>query len=118
MFASNQDSKGVRKDTVRNAEQSGESVWNMATWDLREAVDISAQELPPEIDEFGLAGFKKAASRFVKAMHVKPSPIQFECKYRLQRERHGPHAQERGGSSGCHREGIWPYGRLTVARGV
>lgn len=81
MFASNQDSKGVRKDTVRNAEQTGEFVWNMATWDLREAVNISAQELPPEVDEFELAGLEKAPSRLVKAMRVKRSPIQFECKY-------------------------------------
>lgn len=81
MFASNQDSKGARKDTVRNAEQSGEFVWNMATWDLRDAVNISAQELPPEVDEFELAGLEKAPSRLVKAMRVKRSPIQFECKY-------------------------------------
>jgi flavin reductase (DIM6/NTAB) family NADH-FMN oxidoreductase RutF len=81
MFASNQDSKGVRKDTVRNAEQTGEFVWNMATWDLRDAVNISAQELPPEVDEFELAGLEKAPSRLVKAMRVKRSPIQFECKY-------------------------------------
>jgi flavin reductase (DIM6/NTAB) family NADH-FMN oxidoreductase RutF len=81
MFASNQDSKGNRKDTVRNAEESGEFVWNMATWDLREAVNISAQELPLEVDEFELAGLEKAPSRLVKAMRVKRSPIQFECKY-------------------------------------
>jgi len=81
MFASNQDSKGNRKDTVRNAEESGEFVWNMATWDLREAVNISAQELPLDVDEFELAGLEKAPSRLVKAMRVKRSPIQFECKY-------------------------------------
>lgn len=77
MFASNQDSRGGRKDTVRNAEQLGEFVWNMATWDLREAVNISAQELPPEVDEFELAGLEKAPSRLVKPMRVKRSPIQF-----------------------------------------
>ncbi|WPH17605.1 flavin reductase family protein [Variovorax paradoxus] len=81
MFASNQDSKGNRKDTVRNAEESGEFVWNMAAWDLREAVNISAQELPLDVDEFELAGLEKAPSRLVKAMRVKRSPIQFECKY-------------------------------------
>lgn len=53
----------------------------MATWDLREAVNISAEELPPEIDEFELAGLEKVPSRLVKAMRVKRSPIQFECKY-------------------------------------
>jgi len=81
MFAANQDSKGVRKDSVRNAEQTGEFVWNMATWDLRDAVNISAQELPPEVDEFELAGLEKIPSRLVKPMRVKGSPIQFECVY-------------------------------------
>lgn len=81
MFAANQDSKGVRKDSVRNAEETGEFVWNMATWDLRDAVNITAQELPPEVDEFELAGLEKVASTRVKPMRVKRSPIQFECTY-------------------------------------
>jgi hypothetical protein len=53
----------------------------MATWDLREAVNASAQELPPEVDEFELAGLEKAPSRRVKPMRVARSPIQFECVY-------------------------------------
>ena len=81
MFAANQDSKGLRKDTVRNAEQTGEFVWNMATWDLREAVNASAQELEHEIDEFEVAGLEKLPSSLVKPMRVKGSPIQFECRY-------------------------------------
>ncbi len=81
MFAANQDSRGQRKDSVRNAEQTGEFVWNMATWELREEVNISAQELGPYVDEFELAGLEKAPSRIVKPMRVKRSPIQFECVY-------------------------------------
>ncbi len=81
MFAANQDSKGDRKDSVRNAEQTGEFVWNMATWDLREAVNITAQELPRDVDEFKLAGLESVASRLVKPLRVKQSPIQFECVY-------------------------------------
>lgn len=81
MFAANQDSKGVRKDSVRNAEDTGEFVWNMATWDLREAVNISAQELPHDVDEFERAGLQKLPSRLVKPMRVMGSPIQFECAY-------------------------------------
>lgn len=81
MFAANQDSKGVRKDSVRNAEQTGEFVWNMATWDLRDAMNISAQELPINVDEFELAGLEKLPSSIVKPMRVKGSPIQFECQY-------------------------------------
>jgi flavin reductase (DIM6/NTAB) family NADH-FMN oxidoreductase RutF len=81
MFAANQNSSGGRKDSVRNAEQAGEFVWNMATWDLREAVNASAQELPSEVDEFELAGLDKAPSRLVRPMRVARSPIQFECVY-------------------------------------
>lgn len=47
MFAANQYPDGRRKDTVLNAEQTGWFVWNMATYDLREAVNISAMALPP-----------------------------------------------------------------------
>ena len=45
MFAANQLSSGKRKDTVINAEKTGWFVWNMATYDLREAVNISSMEL-------------------------------------------------------------------------
>lgn len=81
MFAANQKSNGERKDSVRNAEASGEFVWNMATWAQREAVNISAQELPAGVDEFELAGLEREPSRLVKPMRVRGSPIQFECAY-------------------------------------
>jgi len=81
MFAANQNSLGRRKDTVVNTEQTGEFVYNMATWDLREAVNRSAQEAPPEVDEFDLAGMTKAPSVRVKPCRVAESPVQFECCY-------------------------------------
>src|SRR5262245_12122174 len=42
MFSANQTTDGRRKDSVVNAEETGVFVWNMATWDLRNAVNISA----------------------------------------------------------------------------
>ena len=81
MFATNQTTTGARKDSANNAERTGEFVWNMATYALREAVNLSAQEVGPEIDEFALAGVTKAASRLVKPPRVAESPIQFECAY-------------------------------------
>jgi flavin reductase (DIM6/NTAB) family NADH-FMN oxidoreductase RutF len=81
MFSANQNSAGVRKDSVRNAEQTGEFVWNMATWAQREAVNVSAEELPHGVDEFERAGLAKLPSRRVKPMRVAGSPIQFECVY-------------------------------------
>lgn len=81
MFAANQNTRGQRKDTVVNVEETGEFVHNMATYDLREAVNQSARDVPPEVDEFELAGVTKASSRFVNPARVAESPIHFECTY-------------------------------------
>lgn len=81
MFAANQLPSGESKDTVRNAERTGWFNWNMATWDLREAVNISAMALSPEEDEFEEAGVEKAASLNSAAALVAASPCHFECRY-------------------------------------
>jgi len=72
---------GRRKDTVANIEETGEFVYNMATYDLRTAMNISAAELPPEVDEFAVAGLTKAPSVRVKPCRVAESPVHFECRY-------------------------------------
>ncbi len=81
MFAANQLSSGDRKHTVVNAEETGWFVWNMATYDLREAVNISAMELPPDIDEFMHAGVTPIACIDAPCPRVKESPAHFECRY-------------------------------------
>lgn len=81
MIAANQNTTGRRKDTVVNIEATGEFVWNMATYDLREAVSRSSQEFPPEVDEFEAVGLEKAPSLLVKPPRVAASPVQFECRY-------------------------------------
>lgn len=81
MFSANQTTTGQRKDSVRNAEETGEFVYNMATYALREAVNISAQEVPYGVDEFELAGVTKAPSKMVKPARVAESPIQLECTH-------------------------------------
>jgi flavin reductase (DIM6/NTAB) family NADH-FMN oxidoreductase RutF len=81
MFSANQNSAGARKDSVRNAEETGEFVWNMATWAQRDAVNVSAEELPHGVDEFERAGLAKLPSRRVAPPRVAGSPIQFECVY-------------------------------------
>ena len=69
-----------RKDSVRNATDTGEFVVNMATWDLREAVNITSQSVAPDIDEANLAGLEMIPSHIVKAPRVKASPVHLECK--------------------------------------
>ena len=81
MFSAGQSTLGHRKDTVVNSEATGEFVYNMATWDLRDAVNRSAAEVPPGVDEFELAGVTKAPSVRVRPCRVAESPIQFECRY-------------------------------------
>ena len=81
MFAANQTSDGRRKDTVVNAEETGWFVWNMATWDLREAVNKSAMSLPPEADEFEIAEVAKADCVLAPGPMVAESPVHFECRY-------------------------------------
>ena len=81
MFSANQTMAGARKDTTVNAEREGSFVWNMATYDLREAVNRSAEAVPPEVDEFEYAGLEKAPSRLVRPWRVAASPVQFECEY-------------------------------------
>lgn len=81
MFSGNQNLRGARKDTVVNIEHTGEFVWNMATWALREAVNRSSEELAHGEDEFAHAQLEKAPSRLVKPPRVAASPIQFECRH-------------------------------------
>ncbi|KAJ9316984.1 hypothetical protein DTO271D3_2723 [Paecilomyces variotii] len=62
MFSANQTELGVRKDTTINTEASGEFVWNMATYPLREAVNISADTLrlpgnPPMAQPIARCGY-------------------------------------------------------------
>ncbi len=68
------------KDTVRNVEQTGEFVWNLATRTLAEAMNQSCAAVPPEVDEFALAGLTPVASRLVSVPRVAESPVAFECK--------------------------------------
>jgi flavin reductase (DIM6/NTAB) family NADH-FMN oxidoreductase RutF len=72
---------GGFKDSVANVEATGEFVVNLATWDLREAMNRSAAPAPHGVDEFELAGVTKAPSRLVRAPRVKESPVHLECRH-------------------------------------
>ena len=68
------------KDSLNNARDTGEFVWNLASYDLRDAMNESAAPIAPELDEFARAGLSKAPSRCVKPPRVAASPVSFECK--------------------------------------
>ena len=81
MFAANQYPDGRRKDTVLNAEETGWFVWNMATWELRDAVNLSAMALEPDQDEFLEANVTKSDCVVAPGARVAESPCHFECSY-------------------------------------
>ena len=57
-------------------------VWNLATWDLRDAVNSCAMYLEPHVDEFDIAGITKEFSDvFPKCPRVQESPVHFDCRY-------------------------------------
>lgn len=68
------------KDTLRNIETIPEFVINIVTQNTVEAMNITSTELPPDVDEFSLAGLTPVPSKIVKPPRVAESPIQFECK--------------------------------------
>ena len=72
--------EGPLKDTARNAIETGEFVYNIATWDLREKMNVSSSAVGRDVDEFELAGLEKAPSLLVKPPRVAASPIQLECR--------------------------------------
>jgi flavin reductase (DIM6/NTAB) family NADH-FMN oxidoreductase RutF len=82
MYAAANFPTGTRpKDSVRNAVDTGAFVVNMATYDLREAVNITASAVDPDVDEAALAGLEMVPSQLVKPPRVKASPVHLECVY-------------------------------------
>ena len=68
------------KDTVRNARDSGEFVWNLVTRPLAEAMNATSAMVDPEVDEFALAGLTPVPSQTVQVPRVGESPVAFECR--------------------------------------
>ncbi len=68
------------KDSVANAQATGEFVWNLATRPQAEAMNATSAMVPADVDEFDLAGLGKAPSRLVAPPGVVGSPVHFECK--------------------------------------
>ena len=68
------------KDSAAFVEETGEFVCNLATWDLREAMNATAAPLPRGVNEMERAGLASAPSRLVKPPRVAASPCALECK--------------------------------------
>ncbi len=68
-----------KKDSVRNAEATGNFVYNLATRPLAEFVNASSTEIPG-VQEFEATGLTPADSQIVSAPRVAESPVALECQ--------------------------------------
>jgi flavin reductase (DIM6/NTAB) family NADH-FMN oxidoreductase RutF len=68
------------KDSSTFAAQTGEFVWSMATWELRDEMNATAATLPRGQSEFTHANLDTAPSRLVRPPRVAASPASFECR--------------------------------------
>lgn len=68
-----------RKDTWRNIEATGQFVVNVVDEDLARAMNETATEFPPEVDEFERAGLRTAPSVAVRPPRVAAAPVSMEC---------------------------------------
>jgi flavin reductase (DIM6/NTAB) family NADH-FMN oxidoreductase RutF len=71
---------GRNKDTLHNVRATGEYVVHIAPWDVREKMNQSSADYPPDVDEFVEAGFTKVASAKVKPWRAAECPVAMECK--------------------------------------
>ena len=68
------------KDSATFAGEIDEFVWNLVTWELREAMNETSAALPRGISEFERAGLEMAPSRLVAPPRVAASPCAMECR--------------------------------------
>jgi flavin reductase (DIM6/NTAB) family NADH-FMN oxidoreductase RutF len=81
------------KDTLRNVEETGEYVVHIAPYPLRERMNATSFEYPPDVDEFEIGGFTKVPSLRVKPWRAEECPVAMECRlYQIVRHGTGPHA--------------------------
>jgi flavin reductase (DIM6/NTAB) family NADH-FMN oxidoreductase RutF len=76
------------KDSSTFAGQVNEFVWNLVTWELREAMNETSAPLPRGRSEFERAGLQMAPSRLVAPPRVAASRCAMECRVVHQVELH------------------------------
>lgn len=69
------------KDSVSNIDATGEFVCNMASWDLRDEMNLSSAAVPHETSEFDLTGLEMAPGVLVNVPRVARAATALECKH-------------------------------------
>jgi flavin reductase (DIM6/NTAB) family NADH-FMN oxidoreductase RutF len=72
----------THKDTLLNVIATREFVVNVVTEGIAERMNLTSAQVPPDVDEFELAGLTPEPSEVVKPPRVAESPVQMECRLR------------------------------------
>jgi flavin reductase (DIM6/NTAB) family NADH-FMN oxidoreductase RutF len=81
MFCANaQHECGGDKDSLKNARETGEFVFNLATYELRDQMNLSSATVARDVNEFELVGLTEAPCRNVRAPRVLEAPVSLECR--------------------------------------
>ena len=72
--------EALKKDTLRNVEETGEFVVNLVDEALVPRMNMTSADFPHGVSEFAEAGLTPAASEVVRPPRVLESPINMECK--------------------------------------
>ncbi len=71
---------GGFKDTARNILENGEFVVNLVSEPLADAMNLTAINAPPTVNELELAGLATTPSQFIAPPRITASPVAFECR--------------------------------------
>lgn len=71
---------GRPKDTAQLIREQGEFVVNMVDMELADAMNITAINFEPGVDEVEMARLTPVASRLIKAPRIAEAPVAFECR--------------------------------------
>ncbi|NBT69665.1 MAG: flavin reductase family protein, partial [Betaproteobacteria bacterium] len=70
----------VGKDTLKHIQDTGQFVVNLVPANMVEAMNITAIEFPPVVDEIDEAQLSVTPSTFVKPPRISESPVAMECQ--------------------------------------
>ncbi|MGJ3507872.1 flavin reductase family protein [Enemella sp. A6] len=67
------------KDSSRNARDTGEFIFHLASADLIDQVNLTAVDYPATVDEFRAVGLTKESAQSVRPPRIAESPALMEC---------------------------------------
>jgi len=79
---------GDAKDTGNNIRETDEFVVNLVSEETAQAMNVTAIDFPPEVDELAQAGLTTIPSTKVKPPRIAESPVAFECERMMAIELH------------------------------